>query len=97
FLEVNTRLQVEHGVTELVSGLDIVQEQLWLAAGRSLSPAALRAAERADEPSGHAIEVRIAAEDPSREFRPTPGVVRLWEMPSGPGLRVDTAVSAGER
>ena len=97
FLEVNTRLQVEHGVTELVSGLDIVREQFWLAAGRPLSDQALAAAERATEPSGHAIEVRIAAEDPSRDFTPGPGRIRRWVMPSGPGVRVDTAVEAGDR
>lgn len=97
FMEVNARLQVEHGVTELVSGLDIVREQFWLAAGNSLSGEALAAAERAAEPAGHAIEVRIAAEDPSREFVPTPGRVRRWDMPAGPGVRVDTAIQAGER
>jgi acetyl/propionyl-CoA carboxylase alpha subunit len=97
FLEVNTRLQVEHGVTELVSGLDIVREQLFLAAGQSLSEAALAAAERAAEPLGHAIEVRISAEDPGRDFAPTPGRVGRWLMPSGPGVRVDTALEAGER
>src|SRR3954469_10215299 len=76
FLEVNTRLQVEHGVTELVSGLDIVREQFWLAAGHPLSEAALAAAAQAADPGSHAIEVRIAAEDPSRDFAPTPGRVR---------------------
>ena len=97
FLEVNTRLQVEHGVTELVSGLDIVREQFWLAAGRPLSEEALAAAGRATEPAGHAIEVRIAAEDPSRDFSPTPGTVRRWVMPAGPGVRVDTGLEAGDR
>jgi acetyl/propionyl-CoA carboxylase alpha subunit len=97
FLEVNTRLQVEHGVTELVSGLDIVREQFWLAAGRPLSAEAIAASERAAEPAGHAIEVRIAAEDPSRAFTPTPGLVRRWAMPSGPGVRVDTAIAEGDR
>jgi acetyl/propionyl-CoA carboxylase alpha subunit len=97
FLEVNTRLQVEHGVTELVSGLDIVREQFWLAAGRALSAEAIAASERAVEPAGHAIEVRIAAEDPSREFAPTPGLVRRWEMAAGPGVRVDTAIGEGDR
>jgi len=97
FLEMNTRLQVEHGVTELVSGLDIVREQFWLAAGRPLSEAALAAAGRAAEPSGHAIEVRIAAEDPGHDFTPTPGRIGRWVMPAGPGVRVDTAVGAGER
>jgi acetyl/propionyl-CoA carboxylase alpha subunit len=97
FLEVNTRLQVEHGVTELVSGLDIVREQFGLAAGRPLSAAAMAAAARAAEPSGHSIEVRLSAEDPGQDFAPTPGRVRWWVMPAGPGVRVDTAIEAGER
>jgi acetyl/propionyl-CoA carboxylase alpha subunit len=97
FLEVNTRLQVEHGVTELVSGLDIVREQFWLAAGRPLSEAALVAAAQAADPGSHAIEVRIAAEDPSRDFAPTPGRVRRWVMPAGPGVRVDTGIQDGDR
>ena len=97
FLEVNTRLQVEHGVTELVTGLDIVREQFHLAAGYPLSAAAIEAAERAAEPAGHAIEVRIAAEDPGNDFAPTPGTIGRWLMPAGPGVRVDTAVEAGDR
>ena len=97
FLEVNTRLQVEHGITELVSGLDIVREQLALAAGEPLSEAALAAADRAATPSAHAIEVRLTAEDPSLDFAPTPGRVRRWTMPAGPGVRVDAAIEAGER
>ncbi len=96
FLEVNTRLQVEHGVTELVSGLDIVQEQFRLAAGEPLSTAAVSAAARAAEPASHAIEARIAAEDPGRAFVPTPGRVSRWVMPAGPGVRVDTAIEAGD-
>ena len=95
FLEVNTRLQVEHGVTELVSGLDIVREQLFLAAGAPLSEAALAAAARAADPDGHAIEVRLSAEDPGSDFSPTPGRVTRWSMPSGPGVRVDTAMERG--
>ncbi|MEX1171752.1 MAG: biotin carboxylase N-terminal domain-containing protein [Chloroflexota bacterium] len=97
FLEVNTRLQVEHGVTELVSGLDIVREQFWLAAGAPLSLAAHAAADAAADPQGHAIEVRISAEDPGRDFAPTPGRATRWLMPSGPGVRVDTALEAGDR
>jgi acetyl/propionyl-CoA carboxylase alpha subunit len=97
FLEVNTRLQVEHGVTELVTDLDLVREQLWIAAGRPLSDLVLAAAGRAAEPARHAIEVRLSAEDPGNGFVPTPGVIRRWEMPSGPGVRVDTAVAAGDR
>ena len=97
FLEVNTRLQVEHGVTELVAGVDIVREQFRIAAGHPLSPEVLAAGQRASTPSGHAIEVRIAAEDPARAFAPTPGRVGRWSMPSGPGVRVDTHIEAGER
>jgi len=97
FLEVNTRLQVEHGVTELVAGFDIVREQFSLAAGRPLSPAALAAAARAASPRSHSIEVRLSAEDPARDFAPGPGRVVRWTMPSGPGVRVDTALEAGDR
>lgn len=97
FLEVNTRLQVEHGVTEMVSGVDIVREQFRIAAGLPLSEEAMAAGERAASPSSHAIEVRISAEDPSRTFAPTPGRVGRWVMPSGPGVRVDTHIEAGDR
>ena len=97
FLEVNTRLQVEHGVTELVAGIDIVREQFWLAAGRPLSAAAEAAATSAAEPDGHAIEVRLAAEDPARDFAPGPGPIRHWVMPSGPGVRVDTGLGQDDR
>ena len=97
FLEVNTRLQVEHGVTELVSGLDIVREQFHLAAGRPLSGPAREAAAQATDPRGHAIEVRVSAEDPGRDFAPTPGRLTGWGMPGGPGVRVDTALEAGDR
>jgi acetyl/propionyl-CoA carboxylase alpha subunit len=97
FLEVNTRLQVEHGVTELVTGVDIVCEQLRLAAGQPLSGEAIAAACEAHEPALHAMEVRISAEDPGRDFAPTPGRISHWQMPSGPGVRVDSAVRAGER
>ena len=95
FLEVNTRLQVEHGVTELVTGLDIVQEQLHLAAGRPLSPLAMAAAAAATDPRRHAIEVRLSAEDPLG-FAPAPGRVGRWVPPSGAGIRVDDGIRPGD-
>ena len=97
FLEINTRLQVEHGVTELVHDIDIVREQLWIAAGAPLSDRVRQAAAASVRPTRHAIEVRISAEDPAREFAPAPGVIGRWAMPDGPGVRVDTAVGAGSR
>jgi len=97
FLEVNTRLQVEHGVTELVSGVDIVREQFRIAAGEPLAPAVIHAAERAADPGSHAIEVRLSAEDPAEGFAPAPGSVGVWRMPSGPGIRVDTSIEPGDR
>jgi acetyl-CoA/propionyl-CoA carboxylase biotin carboxyl carrier protein len=90
FLEMNTRLQVEHGVTELVTGIDIVAWQIRIAAGEPLDRAVL-------EPSlnGHAIEVRVYAEDPYDGFRPVSGTVTTWRAPDGPGVRVDHALVEG--
>ena len=90
FIEVNCRLQVEHPVSELVTGIDIVREQVRIAAGESLARTG-RAAR-----TGHAIEVRLNAEDPARDFLPAPGVVTRFRPPLGAGVRVDTAVVEGD-
>ncbi len=95
FLEVNARLQVEHGVTELVADLDLVHEQLWLAAGRPLSERVRAAAVGAATPTRHAIEVRLSAEDPAHDFAPAPGQISHWRPPSGPGVRLDAGVEEG--
>jgi propionyl-CoA carboxylase alpha chain len=90
FLEMNTRLQVEHGVTELVTGLDLVGLQLEVAAGQPLPLAQSDVAA-----TGHAVEVRLCAERPRDEYRPTPGSVTFVRWPEGPGLRTDRAIESG--
>jgi len=89
FIEINTRIQVEHPVTEMVTGIDIVKEQIKLAAGLPFEYK-----QHQIRPSGHSIECRINAEDPER-FIPSPGKITFLSLPGGPGVRVDTAIYSG--
>ncbi len=90
FLEVNTRLQVEHPVTEATTGVDLVKAQLRIAAGETLT-------QETAEIRGHALECRVYAEDPARDFSPSPGHIRVLEEPQGPGIRVDSGLRPGWR
>lgn len=90
FMEMNTRIQVEHPVTELITGIDLVKQQILIAAGQ---PLAFRQEDIVL--SGHAIECRINAEDPEKNFLPHPGVIEFYHAPGGPGIRVDSAAYSG--
>ena len=90
FMEMNTRIQVEHGVTELITGVDLVRQQLRIAPGLSLG-----IAQEDVRLEGHAIECRVNAEDPSQDFRPCPGKVEFLHFPGGPGVRVDSCLYSG--
>jgi acetyl-CoA carboxylase biotin carboxylase subunit len=89
FMEMNTRIQVEHPVTEMLTGVDLVKEQIRVAAGEKLS------VNETPPFRGHVIECRVNAEDPSRNFQPSPGRLDVFHPPGGPGVRLDTHVYTG--
>jgi acetyl-CoA carboxylase biotin carboxylase subunit len=91
FMEMNTRVQVEHPVTEQITGVDIIKEQIRIAAGQPMK----HATQEAVQMRGHAIEFRINAEDPDHDFRPHPGEVRIFNPPGGFGVRVDSHLYSG--
>jgi acetyl-CoA carboxylase biotin carboxylase subunit len=90
FMEVNTRIQVEHGVTELVTGIDLVKEQLRIAAGEKL-----KFGQEDVQVTGHAVECRVTSEDPLRGFAPESGIIQAYLPPGGPGVRVDSHLYSG--
>jgi acetyl-CoA carboxylase, biotin carboxylase subunit len=89
FMEMNTRIQVEHPVTEMLTGVDLVKEQICVAAGEELSIS------ETPQFRGHVIECRVNAEDPARNFQPSPGRLDVFHPPGGPGVRLDTHVYTG--
>ena len=87
---MNTRIQVEHGVTELVTGIDLIKEQIFIAAGEKL-----RFKQKDIQIQGHAIECRLNAENPEKNFMPCPGKIEFLHLPGGNGVRIDSAIYAG--
>jgi acetyl-CoA carboxylase biotin carboxylase subunit len=92
FIEMNTRIQVEHPTTEMITGIDLVREQILVCGGEPMS-----FRQEDVHPRGWAIECRINAEDPDNRFLPSPGLITVWEPPCGPWVRIDEGVRAGQR